>query len=654
MTVRIDIDLNAKDAFVKLAILERRFGQLDDRIGKIGDNFDLGVGEQIQQLVSDLEELDDTLDDLGQKLQQRGGAGSGLDEAARTVSPDGGVGVNRGSDNDRGSGIVGKDPDLPGPARMAGRIEDRFSLSRGTIEADRLDGMQIGEIRADIAEFIDTNNGTGYSNRGLMVMNAVDDLLPGDDGSFFDTDDDDGGGITESMRDNFSFLDFWKGQTKQAYEGDMDFDTASRSIRGMTPNLHRLRDGMSDQLPRIVRRVNNNFGRLSNTLKRLKPNMRKIWNFIALMLPLLIAFGANALGVAAAMGAVAAAGAALVAGGLLGHADSMGEAFEQAKYQLRDFKEDLWEVFSPTFQQFAPISADFLDFAPAQIEKVANAMEGLTAYEGVLFESFSGAMDWITAAVRGIAESEEAVSQLAMRFGELLGNSIIDFFGWLLRESRENQQMLIELGEALYDIAVIIYRVSVAMARFAIVLKPAITFLRMLSGLLQNELVMGLIAFAVGFMYTLKVMTSVIMVAYNLYKAIMLVRFALMLLGSGSLLSGLMRGLGMLSGMLSFLITKFLAMSTAAQIAAASIAAATLGASLAIGGAAAGMAMSSIPGGEDGRKVIEDNRTVNINGTGDDFSSQQKIVDTINRQEGIDEMTSTGTDGSFRTNTTGG
>lgn len=270
--------------------------------------------------------------------------------------------------------------------------------------------------------------------------------------------------------------------------------------------------------------VNRKMGFFGKTLKRLRPTMRKWWSLLALIIPLVIAWGVQALGVASAMGAVAAAGASIIGLGLLGHAEDMGAAWSQAQEQLQTLKEEMFEVFQPTMQTFAPIQAEFFDFAPGQLEKVASAMEGLVAYEDVIFAAFSGMTNWIAQAIDGMVNAEEAVSQLAMRFGALAGNAIIDFFGWLLDEATANQELLIELGAALVKVGEIIYQVSMAVSRFVIAFSPVLDILAVMAQLLNTPVIGSLLSFIL----VLGIVTAKVLAVM---RSILLLKLTLELLG---------------------------------------------------------------------------------------------------------------------------
>lgn len=346
-------------------------------------------------------------------------------------------------------------------------------------------------------------------------------------------------------------------------------------LRGTREQLAEVTDGMTD------------------ALRKLKPSMRQWWALIAAIIPLLITFATHALGVAAAMGAVAIAGAALLGIGLIGHGEDVGEAFRNAREEVKQFGEDLFEVFQGPAQSFAPVQSEFFDWAPGEMDGLADSLEGLLAYESSLFDMWSGLTGWLEASVRGMAESEEQVSQLAFRFGDILGTSIIDFFGWLLDETHANQSMLISLGRAIVMVAGVIFNLSKAVSRLVITFTPLLGFLFMVTKLLNNKLVMGVVVFAA----TMGIAT---LAALKLTAAIA----ALSAVGIGGMIPMLFSVFSALQGYVFNALMATSASYALAQSIATVIAVATLGvgALVALGAAAATVdSMSNMsPGGDFG------------------------------------------------------
>jgi hypothetical protein len=235
------------------------------------------------------------------------------------------------------------------------------------------------------------------------------------------------------------------------------------------------------------------FSRLKGVLNRLKPSMKKIWNLIALIAPMMVTLATAAFGVAAAFAAVAVAGAAMLGLGLLGGGDDWASSLENARSTLQDFASDLYNVFEPAMDIFQPISERFFDFAPGELFGFSRAIQNLTVFEDTVFAAFSGFADWLTVATNGIAENEQAISQLAMRFGEMLGTGILDFFGYLLQYASKNQNFIIELAGAFKQIGLIIINLSEIFSRLAIAIRPVLTIVLWLSRTFNNRLGAALI-----------------------------------------------------------------------------------------------------------------------------------------------------------------
>jgi hypothetical protein len=812
MTVTIDIDLKAKDAFAKLALLERRFRQLEDRLGDLGADLDLSVGEQIQELVDELEDVEDSVSSLSQEIQQAADSLDDIDPEVTHTHVDGDGDGGSGSDGGGGGGgNTAKKPGFIGrgkefefdPGDISRRIEDRFDLPQYAIDPDTLDGMSIDQANAEIAEFVNQQRDAAQSTRNFGPDAVKDGLLFGDDGTFFGDREEDkdlsdqidadfslrdmlfsearSDRVQEQIRFRDLFPDFemqWEGFQRDFDQREVSFDTdelvsqvdeagappaeeldldlpddtdfedltaiekADLRLDAMEKDFHpdpnflekinvgpekqltpeesvaaRLHSvahldhdraftgeppdgsdgsrgkkrrggsflgslfpfsfdfggsggGSSDKIPgdfrsmlpdpnefgkraaknfsgmpSILRRVNNGFGRMGNRLRRLKPNMRTIWNFIALLLPLFVAFGTQALGVAAALGAVGAAGAGLIGLGLMGHAENMGDAMEQAKQQIQDFKKEVFQVFQPAMEQFAPIQARFFDWAPDQMTPINQALQGLTRFEDTVFRAFKGASQWVGEFIEMLTANEEAISQLALRFGSILGSNIIGFFEWLIREAQQNQEMLIQLGHALKQIGIIIYNVSKAIARIVTVFTPLFDIFAAISRLLNNRVILAIVTFLTTVLGLIYVVTALTLKIFFFVQSVKLAAAILASLGGGGgLLASVAAGLGVVKSYAIATTLAFLEMASAAQIAAAAIAATGVGALLVGGGVLAAKKVTSgigtggsgsglggsAPGGRGQQVVYNDNREFKINNQGEaDRSTEQRLKDTI-------------------------
>jgi len=455
MAVDIYIDLNIAEAQAKIAELKGELETLND----------LDFGEL------DLEGFMRGLDDVALKmseirLQARGigtdirAALRGLDDVSFNVNaPDGGVGSGTGGEN--------------GPPGMSwGEFRTKMGDLFGSGETDQQAAFHLltrgeGPIR---------DPRTGQFTTREKLARSIFHKTPFGTESLWRTLERDGLIGAEDQRGMLSPL---TGAVHGAKTAENELSFMDRLKQRFSTFDHETRD----------------FTGFSESIKRFVPSMRSFYAIVAVLIPLIITFATQALGVATALGAVATAGAAVIGLGLIGHANSMGAAFAQAKYQLYQFKRELFEVFQPTARVFAPISAQFLDRAPQALNRVAHSMQGLAKYSDTIFAAFSGLSDWIAAVLDQMTAWEGVISQLAIRFGAILGQNIIEFFSFLLRQASDNQQTLINLGGALKDILGAIYNVSKAISTLVARLGFLWEGLAALTNLLNNRVVLGLITF---------------------------------------------------------------------------------------------------------------------------------------------------------------
>lgn len=616
MTVTIDIDLNAKSAFVKLGALDQMFDKLEESMGDLESDLNLSIGDEIQELVTELEEVQN---DIGNISSGGGSGGSG-------GGGDGGAGDDGG----------------PTPSFMARNIEDRFGIREGGVDADTIRGMDVREINMEISEFVNEMRGTEFGNRGLMRMNAPDSTLLDDDGTF-GIGDSSSGSLSEGLTKRSSLRGMFGSELKRFKRGDLDIgDALVPDILSSSRGRRSLLGGATGGTGEMLESLNRSWGKLGGTLSHLKPNMRKIWNLIALMIPVMVAFGTQALGVAAALGSVAAAGAGVVGLGLLGHAESMSGAMREAKKELQDFKKDLFEVFQPAMREFAPIQSSFMDFAPGELLGVSEALEGLTAYEDTIFQMFSNLSGGLERFIDIIVQNEEAISQLSLRFSGLIGTAILGFFEWLIKTADKNQDMLVDLGMALYHVLGAIFDVSMVVGHLVQAFLPLFELLSIFTSLLRNDLVRGIIGFMAGAAVMGFALTKLTVGAYALITAVSSLIGTLTFLGSGSIFAGIIMGFQLIWHWTTVMIAQFTALEGAALKAAAAMALTGVGALVVGSGALVAGSMMSSGGGRGGGEpwsnsagnspVLEKQTTINNYGKMD-RASEQRIRDEIKKDK---------------------
>ncbi|UBF21784.1 tail tape measure protein [Halorubrum virus HSTV-3] len=389
------------------------------------------------------------------------------------------------------------------------------------------------------------------------------------------------------------------------------------------------------------------FGRLGQSAKRLSgrvsnlrgiirsaiPSMAKWWQLIALALPALIAFGTQTAGVAAAMLSMAGAGAAFIGLGLAGHGNTMAESMRNARQEVQDLKKDLYETFQPSMQTFAPIQGAFFDVLPVRLEKVNDELKQLagTSYQYALFDALNGATEFAAEFIRTLREMDGVVSQLGMRFGDIIGSAILDFFEWLVMEAYQNQESLIALGGVIKSVIEIIYNLAKIFAHLVIIFKPLIDFFAWLTRILSSPFYRALAAVIVLFGIIGVVMVKTILIISKL-------RMAMMILG--------LTGSGAMAGLASSAVGAMATVKTAVMSAVASLGllkaaliATGIGALLVGGGILAYQAMKPKgppSGGSDysgytgggSNTVINEGDTYNFNVDGStDGPTTQKMLD---------------------------
>ena len=488
--VTIKVDLNATPALNELAELE----VLMKSIGNDFREMDTGsISNDIQEMVDALEKAENRLDGVNRQMRDtariwnemdfsempdgftsdEGGAGGGGGSS-------GGAGTGGGSDKDSSRDLISKLDSLYGSHENIFRTGEQFK-------------MFDGQRRAPNGQFISNTLDPLY-DEGSQVTR----------GRF--------GGLTSVRRRRLQDQENWDGSNLfAANDTDIFKSDRSRFLEHAREMLD-IDDGGSITGGKFI-------DSFDGKLKKMMPTMRKWYQLFALITPLLISAAVQALGVAAALGSVAVAGGALIGLGLIGHANDMGAAFDEAGNQVQDFKEDLFEAFSPTAQQFAPISAEFLDRAPTDLQEVAKSMQGLTRYSDTMIRMWSALTGGLAEFMNILVRNEDAISQLSLRFGGLIGSGILEFFEWLIQSAYRNQEMLLGLWDVLVSVAVIIYNLSTAVSTAVAAFAPLLEILVVISELMNNSIIINLITLIA----LLLMIGRAAMVIYTLYGGFMAV-----------------------------------------------------------------------------------------------------------------------------------
>lgn len=381
--------------------------------------------------------------------------------------------------------------------------------------------------------------------------------------------------------------------------------------------------------------------RLGKKLRKLKPSMSTINNAIASVLPVAIALGTALLGVASAMAAVAGS-AALIGGlGLLGHGDTMAESFDNAKQRIQELKEEMFQAAQPMMQQFAPIQDRMFDSIPGALDDVFESMEGLTAFEDTFFRLGRMLADGMEKAVDAIVANEEGISQLVIRFSELAGSAVFDFFSFLYKEAKRNQGLLASMGGDIKKLIKVIYNLSVALTRILTAFSPLYNILLFVSKLLKNDLIM-LLAQMIGWLFVIGKAASTLWALYAGFIAVF-EGAQMAIAGITGYTISVWQAVAAMAALATLM--SIVTLGTAAVLGGAAMA----GAGSGMGGADAGMGG---PGGEyAGKTVINDNREYNFQQTsGNNYADKKAMEDTVRSvNEGNDASERPTVDNSGRT-----
>jgi len=505
MSVDINLDLDAKAFYAELAQVET----LMRSIGKDLDGIDFGtdiegISGEIQKLTSELEDAEDRMQRISREMKESADAWDDVDVGGspqnfnnkrsedggpKTGPPNGGIGSSARGDG-RGSS----------PTAIARRIENRFSLKDGKINADTIRGMTIKEVNSEIADSLFEERGVGYPARNFGAgWNGFDEVdMLNSDGRFHSPREPSSGSLSASIS---------RGRSRGGRGKNVPMMGLRKDVK-----LSKIRKRIGK-----IRRATNKFG---SAVARLKPDMTFWYNILAAMIPMLAAFAVHAFGVAAAMGALAVAGAAVVGLGLIGYGEDMDAAWQNATSTLADFKKELFQVFQPSAQQLASISDEFFDFAPEAMRPIAESIAELAVFEDAIFAAFEGGSQFIADFFTKIADYEGIITQLAMRFGDILGTEIIDLFIWLTQEAYANQETLIALSRSAKYVGLAFYEVALMIAKFVATLEPLWVLLYKMSTLLGNKFAAAMIIATALLLGLLFVFAKIAIGAMNLMIAL--------------------------------------------------------------------------------------------------------------------------------------
>lgn len=380
--------------------------------------------------------------------------------------------------------------------------------------------------------------------------------------------------------------------------------------------------------------LNNGFSKIGKTLKKLSPSMGQYMQLLAALIPMLATFAVQALGVAAALGAVGVAGAALIGMGLLGHGETMAGSFAEAKERLQDLKREMFEVAQPTMQQFAPIQERAFNAIPGGMRGIFTEMQGLTAYEDTLFNLGGALAGGMERAFEIIVNNEAAISQLATRFGGIIGSGLLEFFSWLIKNASESQGLFLRLGKSFVSFAKVAFEVAEAVSKVVVMFRPLFRVMAFVAGILNND-------FILGFLTIIAVFGAFTLVAFKVSFALWAVATALSAVGSGGVIGTIVGGIALITGKLyGLIVAAWQANAALGVLAGLATAGLAVGAAAVSYGAikqmtpdvAKGSGAGAGAGAGGAGTVYNDNRSYEINtGGGDDYASQKRTEGVVKK-----------------------
>lgn len=521
MTVSIDVDLNARNAQVKLGLLEAQ-------ISELGDNLDLDLGDIDLDLDNLFDDLTDTIDELSESFASD--FGEQIDrleemefEFEGVPSGGGDSGGDTGSDSGDRTALQWAQKFANGYAGEETDARSFDTIGRAFREREkRLSSSEYSTIFEDLQMFggdrVRPEKYSKFRDDISLLGNDGDELLSSLRTLAVSKDEEFGGtNLDKWMRDskfmggegNLLKRSRYKGPELSVSENFGDFNLGrSRISKGFKTSLKSSFDGDFDlgragRMKKGVLGLSRGLDKVTDAAKGAIPRMSTWFNLIAAAIPALAAVVVQALGVAAAFGAVATAGLSMVGIGLLGHGDNMASSFQQAKYELRDLKLELFKTIEPAADLFAGVQSEFFDFIPGELDRVAKSMQSLLPLKGEFFEMFTQITKFISQFFTMIGSNSNTISELFESFKGFLGNGVIDLFEWLMMTAEKNQPMIKELGHVFKVVALALYEVFLVVSKAITKLTPLWLILAGMARLMNNEFVANfLAAIAVLYIFT--------------------------------------------------------------------------------------------------------------------------------------------------------
>lgn len=195
---------------------------------------------------------------------------------------------------------------------------------------------------------------------------------------------------------------------------------------------------------------------LMEGLKKAVPSVRTWMKLIAVLLPMVIALAAAVGGLVTALLAVGIAAGTAFAFGAWGLDDLEG--------RINRLKEELSSLFEPVKNTFEPFVRGFLGTLPRRLEPLVDAFQRMTVFEDTIIRAFEGLVGWIAKGMHAMADYKEHIDEILATVGSASGDSIINFFKWLVEETANNKEEFLELAGVLKNVIAAVYYVSKAVS----------------------------------------------------------------------------------------------------------------------------------------------------------------------------------------------
>lgn len=648
MTVNIDIDLNARSAFVKL-------GGLKAQIETLGDDLDLDL-DLDGDLGDTLDNLSDTMEDISESFNAD--LNESIDRLEDIEFDFGKPSVEGGGDSGGGTGSDSGDKsalqwaqqyakgigDDETDARSFDTIAKSFKLREDRLESPRYsDDSNSSMSMKEAVRRATSFSGFGSSESMTSTINDRHRFTK-EDGIRMQEK------INSLFADDFDFSvdhELTNKMGDKKIHGQTDMGTMSLDNYRSTRNADGVdvpfpdRDGKSGSkfsIKKGLRGIYAGMDKVTDSLKKAIPRMSTWFNILAAAVPALAAVAVQALGVASAFGAIALAGAGMVGLGLLGHGDSMAESFRNAGEEIDQLKQDLFDTFEPTADLFGGVQTEFFDFIPGELDRVSESMKNLLPLKEEFFEMFTQVTKFVEDFFQAIGDNESTISGLWDNFKGILGTEIVSFFEWLMMTAEKNQPMLVELGSVFKIVALALYEVFLVVSKAITKLSFLWVTLAVLAKTLNNEFVANLLT-AVAVMY---IFTNILPAMYYGLRAIgfalqtnMIPALAKAATGLSAMMTNALVAMGANFGLASSIAAVTTALLGLLAVSAVGLALPAIGGALmgSVGAdisGAGGSAPTDFSGGGSSNGTTNnyyEGDTVNVDLSGGDTASYEKFAD---------------------------